>query len=210
MNVGRLRPSVTALAIGIALLATAGVAFADGDPASDYLISQDAFIPPDAKATTEETARLTGLLASSRKQGFPVKIAIIASRYDLGSVPILYGKPQTYAKFLASEDFYYWKTELVVVMPAGYGIYKAGGLPKGDRAAIDALAPPGSPKGSSLVAAAERALLALADRRGITLSAETPKRASASRERILIASTAAAALGAALLGGLLWKRRRSK
>ncbi len=73
------------------------------------------------------------MLASAKKQGFPLRVAVIATRYDLGSVPILFKKPQLYAKFLSEEDFYYWRAELLVVMPNGYGLYKAAKLPGADK-----------------------------------------------------------------------------
>ena len=95
---------------------------------------------------------------------------MIVTRYDLGAVPILFDKPQIYAKFLSEEDYYYWRDELLVVMPNGYGLYKAKNLPAADTAVIAQAAGDPHDNGAALVAAAEKAVRALAARRGITLS----------------------------------------
>src|SRR5262249_22668714 len=84
-------------------------ALADGDPASDYLISQQSFVSFKANFSDANVKRLGALLDDSKKKGFPLKVAVIAGRYDLGSVPSLYGKPQQYASFLGQEDFYFFK-----------------------------------------------------------------------------------------------------
>jgi len=68
-------------------------------------------------------------------------------------VPSLFGKPQSYASFLGQEDYYFFKDELLVVMPNGYGLYKHTGLPAADMAAIKALPAPGTTKGDPLIAA---------------------------------------------------------
>jgi hypothetical protein len=118
-----------ALAAGIA----APHAKADGDPASDYLIGQQAFLSYDAKIPSPLQQKLLAVVASANKNGYPVKVALIWSRYDLGSLPILFGKPRNYALFLDAEDARCWwgagcsagrfspKTHLVVVMPNGLG-----------------------------------------------------------------------------------------
>ena len=135
---------VCPLAVVVAALAVlAPAALADGDPASDFLLSQSSFLSPyDGKIPTSQQERIEAMLQSAKEQGFPLKLAVIVTRYDLGAVPILYRKPQTYAKFLAQEDFYFWKDELLVVMPNGYGLYKLKGLPPGrqgaDREAAEA------------------------------------------------------------------------
>ena len=61
-------------------------------------------------------------------------------------MPILFGKPQQYASFLGQEDFYFFKDELLVVMPQGYGLYNHGRrVPPADRAAVAALPAPNTP-----------------------------------------------------------------
>lgn len=96
-------------------------ATADGDPASDYLIGQDAYVPyPPPPAST--VAALSGTIASVWTHGDRVKVAVIATPTDLGSVPSLFGHPADYARFLAIEIGYVYRGPLVVVMPAGFGV----------------------------------------------------------------------------------------
>jgi hypothetical protein len=208
------RRTLAALAALAAASGCPARALADGDPASDYLLSQSTFLSPyDGRVPASDSRELVALLASAKAQGFPLKVAVIVTSYDLGAVPILFRKPQTYAKFLAEEDYYYWKAELLVVMPNGYGIFKARALPAADRAVIDRLPPVSSTSGAVLVQAAERAVRALAARRGLTLSTSLGPAAShgssATTERIEIG---AGALAVCLLGfsaRLLWRRRRA-
>jgi hypothetical protein len=166
------RRTIIGLLAGVVLvLSLAPAALADGDPASDWLLAGATFLSPyDGKIPAADQEKIKAMLASAQKQGLPLKLAVIATSYDLGSVPVLFDKPQTYAKFLGLEDFYYWKDELLVVMPNGYGIYKAKDLPPGDKAAIKHLALPASKSGPDLAAATEKALDAIAARHGITLS----------------------------------------
>lgn len=172
----RSRPARRALAGVAALLmllacAVPAASLADGDPASDFLIQQSTFLSPyDGHVPAAEATQLVHMLKVAASKGLSLKVAVIVTPYDLGSVPILFGKPEVYAKFLGEEDYYYWKNELIVVMSDGYGIYEASGAPAADVTAIDHLKPPASKAGSALVVAAERAVEALAARRGIDLS----------------------------------------
>ena len=95
---------LAAAAVGAALLVPS--AAADGDPASDYLITQPVFLPFDAHVDKASANELSGLLAAAKKAGFEIRVAVISSKVDLGSVPILYRRPQTYARFLGQELFY--------------------------------------------------------------------------------------------------------
>lgn len=103
---------------------------ADGDPASDLLISQDVFYPyaPNAVAKPLQTA-LNGMVRAAKAKGYPVKIALIADQADLGSVPQLFTDPQKYADLLTAEISYNTKPRVLVVLPAGLG-----GNNLGDRA----------------------------------------------------------------------------
>jgi hypothetical protein len=127
MRVRRLRARllvVTALAAATAATLAAPVR-ADGDPASDVLYFQDVFLPfPKPAATPSQ--RLQAAVASANKAGFRIKVAIIASDQDLGSVPSLFGRPQIYAQFLGVELRSFYKDRLLVVMPTGFGVYRNG------------------------------------------------------------------------------------
>jgi hypothetical protein len=126
----------------LALLLVAGLpsaaAFADGDPASDILIAANEYYPyqpPVSKAAARDLKRVT---AASRRAGAPLKVAIIASQSDLGAVPDFFGRPQEYAQFLGRELRLVLPKQrytLLVVMPAGFGVFGRSSGPR----ALDAL-----------------------------------------------------------------------
>jgi MYXO-CTERM domain-containing protein len=120
------RALLLTLALALAL-PTAPAAFADGDPASDILPSQDAYYPYTPPVSRPLVTALNGLLTKVRTAGFPMKVALIESQGDLGSYATLFNSPQRYADLLASElptqpdkrvtDAFH----LLVVMPGGFG-----------------------------------------------------------------------------------------
>src|SRR3954453_15111694 len=105
----------------LAALASAPSAYADGDPASDVLLLQDVYSPYQPPVPKPVLDALTKTLKELRKKGFPLKVAIIASNTDLGSVPQYLGQPQPYASFLESEIKFNKAKPLLVGMQAGYG-----------------------------------------------------------------------------------------
>jgi hypothetical protein len=206
------RRTVVGLLAGLLLvLSLVPAALADGDPASDWLLSGASFLSPyDGKIPTAEQAKLKAMLASAQQQGLPLKLALIVTPYDLGSVPILFNQPQRYAKFLGLEDSYYWHDELIVVMPKGYGIYKSKDLPARDKSVIKRLAAPASKSGPDLAAAAEKALTAVAAAHGITLSTSSGGSSSSSSAWTERAEIAGGALVLCAIGfgvWLVWRRR---
>ena len=208
LSIAFLAVAAGAVAVTVAALLAQG-ALADGDPASDYLISLPVFVPFEG-VSMKAGGELSALLEESKQKGFPLKVAVIATRYDLGSVPSLFGKPQTYAKFLGQEDYYFFKDELLVVMPNGYGLYKFKGLPAADEAAIKALPPPGTAKGDELVAAAVRAVRVLARRHGVTLKASAPAASSSKTHDRLEIGAGVLAFCALVIGVRLIVRRRER
>jgi hypothetical protein len=155
-------PLVLALA-STAILALAsgwfaGSARADGDPASDVLATQSLFLPQDARIPAGQQSQLTGLLEAAARSGYPIRVAIVASRADLGSVTELWRRPATYARFLGQELSLVYRGPLLVVMPSGYGFYRqAGPLPAAQSALADARKPVGGTDlGSATVTAVER------------------------------------------------------
>ncbi len=199
-------------AVLFGLLSAAPAALADGDPASDYLLGGSTYLSPfDSHIPKAEQAKLIAMLASAKQQGFPLKVAVIATPYDLGSVPSLFKTPQTYAHFLAEEDFYYWKDEVLVVTPYGFGIYKANKVPAADRGLIAKLKVSPKATGPELMTAVESAVTKLAGRRGLTLSTSSGGAGGSSvwTER---AEIAGGAVVLCLLGGGIWllmRRRRT-
>jgi hypothetical protein len=98
---------------------------ADGDPASDVLYTESAYLPYDAPPPAAATA-LRKAIESAYGRHYRIKVAVIGSQVDLGSVPSLWGKPTQYAKFLGTELETFFVGPLLVVMPHGFGIYDGG------------------------------------------------------------------------------------
>jgi hypothetical protein len=156
-----------AIALLLASLAVPAAARADGDPASDVLLLQSAYLPYSPQVPKPIEAALTGVLKQSSAKGYPLKVAVIATRNDLGSVPQFFARPQPYADFLESEIAFNKPKPLLVVMPSGFGTAKAG---PGAAAALRGLQPPGAASGDALGRAAVEGTLRLAKARGITLA----------------------------------------
>jgi hypothetical protein len=110
-----------ATAVLLAALALPAVAHADGDPASDVLLLQDSYLPYQPAVPKPVTDALNQTLKTVRKKGSPFKVAVIASKNDLGAVPQFMGRPQPYAGFLESEIAFNKPKPLLIVMEQGYG-----------------------------------------------------------------------------------------
>jgi hypothetical protein len=109
-----------ALLLAVALLAAPAVAHADGDPASDVLIGQDVFYPYPPNEVGDGVQRaLDGMVAKAKATGYPVKIALIAARGDLGAYPDLLEEPDKYAALLTAEISFNTTPRVLVVLPGG-------------------------------------------------------------------------------------------
>jgi hypothetical protein len=106
--------------------AMAGQARADGDPASDVLAAQTLFLPQDGAIPAAQQSELQALVRSAARAGYPVRVAVIASRTDLGSVTALWRRPAGYAQFLGQELSLVFRGTLLVVMPNGLGVSRVG------------------------------------------------------------------------------------
>jgi hypothetical protein len=197
----------------LCVLAAAGAlvhgASADGDPASDYLITQPVYFPYDGKFTPELESQLLVLARNAKKQGFPIKVALIPNSYDLGAVGSLWLKPKLYARFLGEEDASFFKQRLLVVMPNGFGFYRPGHGTAAEDAALSKIVIAGGDDG--LVSAAITGVTKLAAAEGVKLAAPghvTTQAQQNSHDRLVIIVAVAAVL---LLGALLrvvLRRRR--
>jgi hypothetical protein len=99
----------------------APVARADGDPASDYLITYQVFYPYYSNVPKAGLKRLEGTVKDANTRGYGIRVAIITSPYDLGSLSALWEKPQPYCRFLSLELSFAYKGRLLVVSPKGWG-----------------------------------------------------------------------------------------
>jgi hypothetical protein len=115
-----------ALALTLVTLLAAGPvtsARADGDPASDVLADQSVFIPAGTGFSAQAQAQLRQVVAEARRAGYPVRVALIARRSDLGAITQLWRDPARYAMFLGRELPDVYRGALLVVMPNGYGVW---------------------------------------------------------------------------------------
>jgi hypothetical protein len=119
------RRVIATLAVSALSFGFIGTALADGDPASDILIAEDVFVPFPAPPKPA-TASLKAAVAKAFAHKFRIKVAVIGRKTDLGSIPSLFNKPQAYAKFLGTELSSFYVGPLLIVMPAGFGIYDGG------------------------------------------------------------------------------------
>src|SRR4051794_39599567 len=152
----------------LALLVVAPVARADGDPASDYLLTQRVFLPPDVLVPSNDAKRLTDDVAAAKARGFELRVAVIGTRYDMGSVGALYRRPRQYARFLGTELKFVYRGRLLVVMPTGYGVSRGGRPWPAAEAVAERLAPPGA-DGHALASGAAAAVRELAAASGVTV-----------------------------------------
>ena len=195
-----------AVAAALAACVVVPVARADGDPASDYLLSQKTFIPFDANIPAAKAAALNGIVTDAKQKGYTVRVAIISRPFDLGAVPSLWRKPKTYSRFLGQELFFVYKGRLLVVMPNGYAVSRGGKTYPRGQAVVDRLPPPGS-GGAALVAGATRAVRELAANAGVhaVVPASASTSSSSTNDRLIIAA-AAGGIALLILGGMGLKR----
>jgi len=170
-------------------------ALADADPASDVLLGSPVFYPYQPTVSTPLQEQLQSDLAQLAHEGLGLKVAIIGSPVDLGAIPVLFGKPQTYANFLDREISFYRPQPLLVVMPQGVGTENAG--PRGALAGLKVNATDGS---NGLTRSAIAAVLRIARAVGKPISsnpAGPPTHPSSSGE------SSSSAIGFGVLAALL-------
>lgn len=115
-RVGTLVVLATAL-----ILATAAGARADGDPASDVLLTQRVSFPFDSRTSSGAQKTLLTAVTEANMAGYPIRVAVIEKPTDLGLVTSLWAKPKQYARFLDAELAFVFKGPVLIVMPAGLG-----------------------------------------------------------------------------------------
>jgi cytochrome oxidase Cu insertion factor (SCO1/SenC/PrrC family)/thiol-disulfide isomerase/thioredoxin len=185
------------LVLALALLVTVVVtgfpspAWADGDPGSDVLVYQNLFVGADAGLSVAQQAELGNLLSSAGRAGFPIRVAIIATKNDLGAVTALWGQPRAYASFLGIELSLAYKERLLVVMPDGYGFNWPGHSPTSSYQALAKIRI--GPGGTGLLEAARQGVTSLAGVQGIKLSAVQPAGAAAAGNGVVAATSGSTA-----------------
>ena len=148
----------------------------DGDPASDVLLTQQAFFTSETAAESAPQRELLSLLRAAQLARFPIRVAIISSDYDLGSITALWRKPRLYARFLGIELSATRNQRLLVVMPNGFGFDWPG---HSHAAAYGVLAQVPIGAGSDgLATAAQTAVRRLASAAGVRLAPAADRAAS--------------------------------
>lgn len=170
----------------------------DGDPASDVLVTESVFVPLEL-TINRETDELQALLAASARAGFPIRVALIDSARDLGTVTALWHEPVQYARYLGTELSLSFRGQVAVVMPDGIGVDPGPVAPTAAERSVAAQLPaPGA--GHSLVTAAIAAVRRLAAAQGHPLPSDLrvsgPAGAPAAQDT---AAWLALVLGAALV-----------
>jgi hypothetical protein len=188
------------LVLGVlAACAVAGTARADGDPASDYLLGTQVFIPFDMKLPAATQQELTSIVRDANKSGYAIRVALIGSAYDLGAVTSLWRKPRPYARFLAAEIEFIYKRRLLIVMPNGFG-FNWQKHPSTKEYAVLSTIPIGT-GAAGMLDSAVTAVQKLAAASGVTIvRAQGPASTkSGSHDRLFIVLAAIAGLALAVL-----------
>lgn len=186
-----------------------GTARADGDPASDYLLGTQVFIPFDVKLPKASKEELTSLVHDANASGYTIRVAVIGSAYDMGSVTSLWRKPKPYAKFLGTELTFVYKNRLLIVMPNGFGFNRPGHPTTKEYATLSKIKI--GPGATGLVTAAQTGVEKLAAASGVQIkrTSDSSGGHSMARDRVVIIIAAVALLAAAVALRLVLRRKRT-
>jgi hypothetical protein len=195
------------IVLALALLVP-GSARANGDPASDVLLTEQVFLPFEAPISESAKNDLKKTVAESNDKGYEIRVAVIAFTGDLGTAVSLWGKPQAYAKFLWNELSFQYDGRLLVAMPAGFGYYEGNGKPVAEEVALLKTVKPGQIP-TALTESAAEAVRTLAAANGVKV-AKPSSGGSFTRDRILILIGALVVLVAVLLFPTRLVRRRGR
>jgi hypothetical protein len=175
---GSARPPLTRLAAAAALLALAAAATASahGDPPVHYVETESLYPGLADRPSQKVELELLGHLQAAEQRGYPVKVALIATRDDLADNPELLRRPQRYAELVASQ----LELEAPVVVVTPFGLGAAGPEVKG---ALHQVELPRQARGDALARAAMAAVRRLAAAAGRPLPVRVPA------AKTLVAST---------------------
>jgi hypothetical protein len=199
------RRAAALAAVGV-FLALPAAARANGDPASDYLLVRNTFLPFTTGIDKDAVDRLEKTIQAADKAGYKIKAAMILAPSDLGTAFSLFRQPQRYAQFLGLELGFVYRGRLLVVMPNGYG-YAVNGKPDPKSSRVLKGVPPPGADATKEVEAATLAIRRLAAANGHRLEISSGG-GSNTRDRITIA--AAATAGIAVIAAIALYRRQRK
>lgn len=193
-----------AVLVALAALLLPGAARANGDPASDVLLTDQVFLPFEAPISDSAKNDLRNTVAEANKRGFKIRVALIAFTSDLGTATPLWGHPEDYSKFLGKEIAFVTTDPLLVSMPAGFGFYDQGRSVASEQAVLAKVRRATVP--TALAESTTAAVRALAAAKGITLP-ESSSGSSATRDRLILAAAVLAFLLVLVFPARLLRRR---
>lgn len=127
-----MRLRAIAIACVAASLGAAAPAWGHGDPSGHYL-ETDPLYPSFANRPSQALElQLLGLLEAARRDGYPIKVALVGGADDVADTPGMLRRPQRYAEQLVTglEAARPVTAPLLVVSPHGLGV--AGRAMRGD------------------------------------------------------------------------------
>ena len=192
--------------LALALLVP-GSAGANGDPASDVLLTEQVFLPFEAPISASAKSDLQKTVAAANSKGYTIRVAIIAFTGDLGTAVSLWKRPQPYSKFLWSELSFQYANRLLVAMPNGFGFYNGPRSIDKELTVLKTVNAGQIP--SDLTESAAAAVRALAAANGVKVPAPSSG-GSATRDRLIILGVSLVALIAVLLFPAKRLRRRAQ
>ena len=190
--------------IAVLALLVPAAARANGDPASDVLLTDQVFLPFEAPISKSAQDDLRETVAAANKKGFKIRVALIAFTSDLGTATALWGHPQDYSKFLGKEIAFVTTDPLLVSMPAGFGFYDQDRPVAKERQVLAKIQPGKIP--TALAASTTAAVRALAAAKGITLP-KPSSGSSATHDRLILGAAVLAFLLVLVFPARLFRRR---
>jgi hypothetical protein len=174
------------LLVAAAAALVAPAARANGDPASDVLITQQVYIGPEVPMSQGDRDALTKTVAAANERGYPIRVALIPFTSDLGTAVSLWRRPRDYAKFLGSELAFVYTKPLLIAMPSGFGFYHGRKPVAKEQRVVDRVRPGKTP--AALAQSTAQAVRALAAADGVAVPAYSPDGGSPWRDRAIIAA----------------------
>jgi hypothetical protein len=185
------------LAAAAVALVAVPAASANGDPASDVLLTRQVFVGPEVPVSKSKLDALEKTVAAANVKGYPIRVAVIAFTGDLGTAVSLWRRPQDYSRFLGSEIAFVYAKRLLVAMPSGYGVYRPHHSTAAEQRALRGLRPGKTP--DALVQSTTDAVRKLAASGGVQVPAYSGGGGHDWRDRIIIVVAGVALLALALL-----------
>jgi hypothetical protein len=190
----------------VAALVAVPAARANGDPASDVLITNQVYIGPEVPLSNSDRDALVETVAAANERGYPIRVALIPFTSDLGTAVSLWGRPKDYAKFLGSELAFVYTKPLLITMPSGFGFYRVHSTTAEEEGVLQKIPPGKTP--SAIARSTTKAVRALAAANGVAVPAYSSGGGTDWRDRLIIAIAGVLVLLIIFVPGRRLRRRR--